>query len=33
MLVFISENKAQTWVIQDWKIKGIADKVAKNIYN
>ncbi len=32
MLVFLSENKGKTWVIQDWKIKDIADKVDKKIY-
>jgi len=32
MLVFISEDKGKTWVVQDWKIKDIADKVDKNIY-
>ena len=32
MLVFISEDKGKSWVVQDWKIKDIADKVDKNIY-
>ncbi len=31
MLVFISEDKGKTWVIQDWKIKDIADKVDTKI--
>lgn len=31
MLVFISEDKGKTWVIQDWKIKDIADKVDRKI--
>jgi hypothetical protein len=32
MLVFISEDKGKTWVIQDWKIKDIADKVDRKIF-
>lgn len=29
MLAFISEDKGSTWVIQDWKIKYIADQLIK----
>ena len=31
MLVFISEDKGKNWLLQDWKIKDIADKVEKGI--
>lgn len=31
MLVFISENNGKDWVLQDWKVKDIADKVDKKI--
>lgn len=31
MLVFISEDNGKKWVLQDWKIKDIADKVDKGI--
>lgn len=32
MLVFISADKGKTWVIQDWKVKDIADKVDRKIF-
>lgn len=31
MLVFISEDEGKTWVLQDWKVKWIADQVDKKL--
>jgi hypothetical protein len=31
MLVFISEDEGKTWVIQDWRVKWIADQVNKKL--
>jgi|GEM_PF-3937240 hypothetical protein len=31
MIVFISQDNGKTWVLQDWKVKDIADKVDRKI--